>query len=155
MTMSVEDSPEFQKALKDACDKQWGNWLYGGGFKKSSRRNVEKDLARIQEIKDSAEAKAEAAKMKAEQLRREAEELRRKNNPMLRRITATLSEKSVLKVGLICPLCGEPDKGNKINKTPSCLKCNVALVTPKQVKDWVHIKQGNMDSVKRGLRGLP
>ena len=29
--------------------------------------------------------------------------------------------------GLTCPECGDSDRGNKMNKTPYCFKCNVAL----------------------------
>ena len=29
--------------------------------------------------------------------------------------------------GLTCPQCGEPDRGNRMNKTPWCMKCRVAL----------------------------
>jgi len=35
---------------------------------------------------------------------------------------------------LVCPVCGEPDKGNKVNGKPWCLKCNVELVPRGKVK---------------------
>ena len=30
---------------------------------------------------------------------------------------------------LTCPECGDRDMGNKMNKTPWCMKCNVALAS--------------------------
>ncbi len=146
--MSTE-SPEFKKALKEACDSQWTTWLYGGSAKKSSRRNVEKDLDRIQKIKQKAQTRADAS-------RRKAEELRRLYNPMLKRITENYKLKHNLQSGgLICPKCGDSDHNNKMDGKPWCMKCNVELVPANKAAKWVDIRRGNMDSVHRKLRGLP
>ena len=64
-----------------------------------------------------------------------AEELRRQYDPELMRINANLDRKMDTPVGgLRCPKCGEPDKHNKMNGKPWCIKCNVALESPFQVK---------------------
>jgi hypothetical protein len=162
--MAIEDSPAFQDALKQACDSQWRNWLYGGGFKKSQRKDVEADLNRIQEIKDSAEAKAEAARREAEAIRAKAEALRQQHDPSLRRITENLRIKhGVVTTGLMCPKCKDTNasnvqvygKGKTRKQVPWCIKCNVPLVPPdKPDGGWI-VKQGNLDDVRRRLRGLP
>ncbi|MBA7468136.1 hypothetical protein ES707_03377 [subsurface metagenome] len=146
--MSVEN-PEFQKALKEACDNQWGNWLYGGGLKKSSKRDVEKDLERIQQIKQDAQMRVDAAK-------RKDDELRRLHSPSLRRITENYKLKYNLQSGgLVCPKCGDPDYNNKMNGKPWCFKCNIELISTNKITKWIDIGRGNMDSVYRKLRGLP
>ena len=159
--MSVENSPEFKKALKEACNSQWGNWLYGGGFKKSSRRNVEKELERIQRIKQDAQLRADTVKARAEEIRKEAEELRFQQNPMVMRITETLKEKQDTQGKLICPMCGSSDNdGNRLNDKLICSKCMkerkrlIELVPPDKVAKWVDIRKGSLDSVYRKLRGV-
>lgn len=39
---------------------------------------------------------------------------------------------------LICPVCGEPDHGNKVGEKPWCLKCNVELVEKRKMKKLIH-----------------
>lgn len=58
--------------------------------------------------------------------------------------------------GLKCPQCGEEDHGNKMNKTPWCMKCNVALESPskKSGKKQPRIKRAE-EKVPNILRGLP
>lgn len=151
--------------MKAECEKQWGNWLYGGGFKKSSRKDVEKDLARIQEVKSSTSARVEEVRRKADEIRKRADEDKRLNSESLRRITENyrMLHKPV-KVGLICPVCGAGNRvkvggvtyiNNMVNGQPWCAKCKVALVEVDKAEKWVDIKQGNMDDVMRRLRGLP
>jgi len=35
---------------------------------------------------------------------------------------------------LVCPECGEPDYGNRVNKKPWCIKCNMPLVHKSKLK---------------------
>jgi len=45
---------------------------------------------------------------------------------------------------LVCPVCGEGNKGNMMNGKPWCLKCNCPLVPKGKVEKWkrmAHIKQ--------------
>ena len=156
--MSVKDSPEFQNALKEACDNQWQTWLYGGVAKKSSKRNVEKDLNRIQQIKQDAQMKVDAVEKKADSIRKKSEELRRLHDPSLKRITENYKLKNDIQgVILVCPKCGDSDHGNKMNGKPWCMSknCNVELVPVKKIAKWVDIRRGNMNSVYRKLRGMP
>lgn len=161
---SMEESPKFQRALKEAADEQWRSWLYGGGFKKAPHREVEEDLRKIQEVKQASQKRVEEVRRRArevqrraEDARKRAEELRRMHNPMLKRITETLEAEDVLKLGLVCPVCGEGDKGNRMNKRPWCFKCNVPLIRPNRVARWVNVKRGRGlggETMKK-LRGLP
>ena len=38
--MSVEDSPEFQAALNEACEKQYRGYLYGGNYAKAHSKDT-------------------------------------------------------------------------------------------------------------------
>jgi len=38
------------------------------------------------------------------------------------------------KAGLICPECGSEDQGNRVNKKPWCIRCNVPLVHESKLK---------------------
>lgn len=40
---------------------------------------------------------------------------------------------------LTCPVCGEPDKGNKKNDMPYCIKCDSILVDTNKIKRWLPI----------------
>ncbi|GAH68856.1 unnamed protein product, partial [marine sediment metagenome] len=39
--------------------------------------------------------------------------------------------------GLVCPVCGEGDEGNRMNGKPWCMKCNAPLMTVEKAADWV------------------
>ena len=58
--------------------------------------------------------------------------------------------------GLICPECGDVDHGNRMDKTPWCIKCNCALESPnkKHGKKQPRIKRAEK-KVPNILRGLP
>lgn len=58
--------------------------------------------------------------------------------------------------GLQCPECHDNNHGNKMNKTPWCMKCNVALEFPheKKGKKQPMIKRAEK-KVPNILRGLP
>jgi hypothetical protein len=70
-----------------------------------------------------------------------AEKLRREYDPLLREIQDKFNRKLDVVEGdsLVCPQCGEGDKGNKMNGKRWCLKCNVPLVPKSQAK-WLKIK---------------
>jgi formylmethanofuran dehydrogenase subunit E len=84
------------------------------------------------------------------------EELRRQHNPELIRINSLLERKVTSVGGLRCPKCGEPDRENKMNGKPWCVKCNVALESPFLVKKRllevkVLPKSKRLDLTFRGL----
>lgn len=79
--------------------------------------------------------------MSPEEIRAYAEELWRKQeietNPYLRKINENMLAKqgNVIKMGLICPICGE-NNGNTLNKKPYCFKCRRELVEASKVGDY-------------------
>lgn len=181
----MENSPEFQQALKEACEQHWGNWFYGGGYITAEKEQVPNLLDQIQkkkhELENDAEMMKSRSKKKASRMRRQAkahgltipkdlspeemrehaEKLRREaefqNNPQVKRIKKTL-ERGVIKEGLVCPNCGDTDQGNKVNKKPYCLKCNTPLIKPDKIGKWMNIKvkrKGIDKDTLRRLRGLP
>jgi len=139
------DSPEFQAALKQACDRVWQAWQSG-----ALSTNPRTDGG------TTVEAELRSARRKAATTRRRSEAMRRQFDPSLRRIEETLRRvRGVATVGLICPQCGAPDHHNTLNGTPWCVRCHVALVAPEKAKGWVNIRQGSLDAVRRQLRGEP
>jgi len=118
--MSVPESM-LEAALLAEAPKQWTHF----------QRNKTKRLKGLPKWKRELEdIDGKVADAKAH-----AEELRRRYDPELMRITANLDRKMGMPVGgLRCPECGEPDRHNKMNGKPWCMKCNVALGLPFLVK---------------------
>ena len=127
--MSVEESPEFQKALRDGAEKAL------------NRLNSTKP-----KCKDGVEVKAEALRSRAKERETEFGEVERWwSDPHMREITANLKRKNGL-VDLVCPVCGEGDNGNRMNDIPICfmnakhkakgVDGPVPLMTPEKAKDW-------------------
>ena len=162
----MENSPEFKKALEEACEDQWLNWFYGGSLKSVPKQDVEEELKRLQRVKEEAQRSVEEAKRQAENIKRRiekrrgeitetAEELRRLNNPLLQR---AMKNFEVSKVDLVCPICGEGDKGNRMNEKPWCVNCNTQLIKYKLAEKWMNVKvmgKGLDDDTLRKIRGLP
>ena len=57
-------------------------------------------------------------------------------DPILREIEQKLLRVDALNTKLVCPSCGENDRGNKMNGKPWCFKCNVTLVPKGEVANW-------------------
>jgi hypothetical protein len=72
------------------------------------------------------------------------------NDPALRDIERKLREKAAALSDLVCPACGDGDRGNRMNGKPYCFKCQVYLVEKSKVKSWIPIKE-----VKHKRFGLP
>jgi hypothetical protein len=70
-------------------------------------------------------------------------------NPALREIEQKLIRK-IHSSNLICPACGDKDKGNIMNGRPYCFKCNVPLIDKSKIKKWFPIKP-----IKHKRYGLP
>jgi len=105
---------ELEAALLAEAPKQWAR------FQKNRVKRV-KGKSKWQRELDEINDKVADVKAKAE-------ELRRQYDPELMRITANLERKIRSPVeGLRCPKCGEPDRNNRMNGKPWCMKCNVAL----------------------------
>ena len=138
--MSVEESPEFQKALNEVCEKQYRGFLYGGEYAKShSKDSIAETMEEMQRQRRKIEAEVEGIKKHADQVRRDT---RFMSSPHMREITANLKRKS-RSSGLICPVCGEGDLGNRMNGKPVCMMNAkhdglgpVLLMTPEKAKEW-------------------
>lgn len=60
-------------------------------------------------------------------------------DPNLRKIQEDYNEKHIVDTGakgLVCPVCGASDRGNKMNGKPWCLKCNSPLVPKNKLAKW-------------------
>lgn len=60
-----------------------------------------------------------------------------------------------IRIGLICPVCGEDDHGNTMNGEPWCFKCNRALVDANKSRKEVRVKVLPKGYLPDILRGLP
>lgn len=139
--MSVEDSPEFKKALQEACEGQYRGWLYGGGVVAKSKEGIGGTMEEIQRQRKAIEEKVEGARLHAEQIRREMEQRRKEyeimSNPHAREITEHLRRIHGQKGGLICPQCGGIDHHNRMNGKPWCFQCNLPLMSREKAENWV------------------
>lgn len=165
------DSPEFQAALNEACEKQYRGWLYGGeGVKAETKSQIEDVMSDLQGRKREAEILRESLALRAsatgfhmpdipslpdeitresmkkyhkeiqvysDKIRAEAE---RQRNKHFQEITRNLSRVSG---GLVCPVCGAGDHGNRMNGKPICMMNAkhrglgpIPLMTPEKAKEW-------------------
>ncbi len=169
--MSIEESPEFQAALNEACEKQYSGWLYGGSaVKAKDKSKIDGVMREIQGRKREAESMRESLALRAsamgfhmpdipslpDEITRESmekyrgemqghsdriwAEAERQRNPHFQEIKRNLSKVSG---GLICPICGEGNHGNRMNGKPVCMmnaKHNglgpMQLMTAKKAKEW-------------------
>jgi hypothetical protein len=134
----IEESPEFQAALSEACEREYRRWLYGGGVAANSKEKIADTMEEIQRQRREVEEKVAEARKHADRIRREAEFL----SPPMREITENLRRKHGSGSGLICPRCGETDsRGNRLNGRPWCMKCNLPFVTREKAAKWVEPKK--------------
>ena len=132
--MSVEDSPEFKKALNEACEGQYRGWLYGGGIV-SSKDKIGDTMEEIQRQRREIEEKVSEARLHAERVR---EEMRIMGDSHMREITEAMRARQRADGGMVCPSCGETDShGNKINEKPCCFKCNLPLMSKEKAEKWI------------------
>lgn len=132
--MSVEESPEFKKALQEACEVQYRGWLYGGGVIANSKDKIGETMEEIQKQRKDIEGKVEAARLHAERMRRTAEIM---SNPHAREITENLSRLHSAEGSPICPQCGETNSnGNTMNGRPFCWKCQLVMVSKEKAEKW-------------------
>jgi len=166
------NDPELREAIKEACESQYSGWLYGGSAVKAETKSQISDVMReLQGRKREAEQMREslALRMSAmglgmsdipslpdkitresmekyrDEMQRYSDKIRveseRQHNPHFQEITRNLSKGSG---GLVCPVCGEGDHGNKgARNIPICYMNwkhgglgPIQLVKPEDVKDW-------------------
>ena len=77
------------------------------------------------------------------------EEMRVMGDPHMREITENLRRVHSSSSKLVCPSCGEGDHGNRMNKKPWCMRCNMPLMTREQAEGWV--KPGALRRFPRGV----
>lgn len=138
--MTLEETPEFQKALNEACEKQYRVLFYGEQVEKAhSNHLISNTIEDMRRQRKEIEAKFEDIKRRGDQVRYEAMIMA---NPHMREITANLKRKQPSS-GLICPVCGDGDHGNRVNGKPYCfMKAKheglgrILLMTPEKAKDW-------------------
>ncbi len=171
MANKLEESPEFLEALNEACEKQYSGWLYGGSaVKAETKSQIEGVMREIQGRRREAEQMRASLALRAsamgfhmpnipslpdeitresmEKYRKEIQahsdrikaESERQRNPHFQEITRNLRKDSG---GLICPVCGEGDHGNRMNGKPVCMMNAkhgglgpVPLMSSEKVKDW-------------------
>jgi endogenous inhibitor of DNA gyrase (YacG/DUF329 family) len=128
----VEESPEFRKALAEACEAQYREFMYGGGIPKGK---VGDSAEEIQRQRAEIEEKVAGARLHAERVRREAEIM---SNPHAREITENLRKLHSVDSGIMCPKCGETNShGNKNNGKPYCYKCQQTMISREKAEKWV------------------
>ena len=130
---SIDETPEFQQSLNKACEEQYRSWLFGGGYAKASSKDTIADtMEEIRRRREEIEVTVEETRRHADRTRREAMIML---NPHMREITANFKIKGGPS-GLVCPVCGEGDHGNRMNGKAWCVKCNVPLITVEKAEEW-------------------
>jgi len=141
--MNVENSPEFQKALNEACEKQYRGYLFGGAYRKAeSKDKIGETLEDIERERKNLMETHEGYMREAELARQQA---RFMTNSHMRQITENLKRKQEVS-GLVCPVCGGGDKGNRVNGKPVCYDVKkhkakdvdgpVPLMSPEKAEEW-------------------
>jgi len=130
-------------------------------FLKSLEGQVPRQVAGVQKREEKLEKGKAKWQRDLEDAKDRAEKLRREYDPLLREIQDKLLRKLDVVKGdsLVCPKCGEPDKGNKMNGKPWCFKCNVPLMPKGQVVKWLKLPKTKVlrrsfkDDVDRLIHG--
>lgn len=112
---------EMEKEFLEAAKIEW---------MKVQRRKI-----KLKKGKSKIQRDIEEVNEKVERIRRE--HLR---DPVLREIDKRF--KASLHInggrgGLVCPVCGGKDQGNKMNDKPWCFECNTRLVPKNKIKKWL------------------
>ena len=166
MANTLEESPEFQAALNEACEKQYSGWLYGGSaVKAKDKSKIDGVMREIQHRKREAERMRESLALRAsamgfhmpniptlpdeitresmekyrEEMQRHSDRIRAEAERQTNPHFREITENLKRRQnsgGLVCPKCHDIDHGNRMNGKPWCMKCNVPLMTPEKAKDW-------------------
>jgi hypothetical protein len=111
-------------------------------FLKSLEEQILRQVAGVQKREEKLEKGKGKWQRDLEEAMDRAEKLRREYDPLLREIQDNFERKLEVVKGedsLVCPECGEGDKGNKMNGKPWCFKCNVTLMPKSQVAKWLKL----------------
>lgn len=120
----LKTHPDFLRGFEKEIIKQ--------AQKIQARRETRsKGKSKLQRDLEDVDRRVEEAKGRAERLRLE----RLLNLPFYLR--GDFSGDSVQgKKALICPVCGDSDKGSKMSGKPWCFKCNSPLMAKDKVEKW-------------------
>ena len=130
------ENPEFQTALEEAAEKAFRGYLYGGvGPKAVDRSHIKDIMEQIQHIRSVTDRKVDKIRRDVEKMGGNLPPPLLMTKPM-RDITENLRRKCG-SGGLVCPKCGEPDKGNTLNGKPICMICMIRLLPVDKVAEWV------------------
>ena len=130
--MSVEESPEFKKALQEACEAQYREFLYGGSVPKGKIGDTAEE---VQRQRREIEERVAGARLHAERVREEA---RIMSDPHLREITENLRKLHSVDSGVVCPKCGETNShGNRMGNKPACMKCQLPMMSREKAEKWI------------------
>lgn len=164
----MSDSPKFKEALEEECERRFKESL-----EKLKHVHTHEDLEKVRaevfkrrdelfkastRIRNEIRNKQMLTQNRArfQTIRSEADRIRRNAfnqidsgfmDPHMRRIQEHFRSKAVKSsFDLVCPECEDRDHGNKKNKKPWCLKCNVPLIKRKDLKKW---KKNRIKVVKK------
>jgi len=142
--VSVEESPEFQKAFMEAAERQFRGYLYGGGYTRSSSKDqIAETMEGIQRQRSEIERTVVDAKRHADLVSRDSMMF---GSPHMMEINRNLSRKHGMTRSLVCPKCGEGSHNNTMDGKPWCMKCNVPLMTPELAEKWEETKKAKPKS---------
>ena len=137
--MSIEGSPEHQKAFTEAAEKQYRGYLYGGGYAKtSSKDKIAETMEGIQRQRREIERTVVGAKGHANLISRDSMMF---GSPHMMEITRNLSRKHGVSRSLVCPKCDGGSLNNTMNGRPWCMKCDLPLMTPEKAEEWEEPKK--------------
>lgn len=87
---------------------------------------------------DNVRFEAMEARLKADSLEPNRGFFVEPSHPLMEIYAKFMATLRAQEAKLVCPECGEPDRGNRVNKTPWCIKCNVPLVPRGKKKRNLH-----------------
>lgn len=127
MTIDISQlSPEKRAFLKTHPD-----------FLKGLRVEAPKQARKIHDRREKLKKTKSHHEQELEKLAEEYSE-RYMLDPALREISSKLTQRVGMQTTskLVCPVCGDSDKGNRMNGVPWCLKCKSPLVLKKKLGQW-------------------
>lgn len=145
--------PDLLKSLEQTIPRQIQKVERRRKKLSKTKSKFQRDLDEIDERTQEVRAKAAKLRKRFERLKREGKSKHQKEmavlkarlreyefklDPILRKIQRRLDSKVVGSTSsLVCPVCGEGDRGNIMNGKPWCFKCGVPLVKAGKVLKWL------------------
>lgn len=118
------DKEALEKSILAEAPKQWAKM-------QSRKQKLNRGKAKWQRDLEDVDRRIERVKRRADDLRRQY-----MTAPALSKIQAKFDDRFDVVSNLVCPSCGEGNKGNKMNGKPWCIKCNSPLIAKGKVEKW-------------------